>query len=285
MKRAKSKKITQAKLSFDDEICLVGHHISKGKKLANEIIDYQTLRNSTAQIKDNIYPVQIFSGSNKGYARKLFTNKEASEINKVISDNNICLTIHGIYIINLARLLVPDSKEFTYLETEFKIGTQIKTNGIVFHVGKSVDLGPELGLANMKENIINIVNQFATESCPFILETPAGQGTELLVSYEDFYDFCNDIVESLSEPKKNCFSVCIDTCHVFAAGHEPSEYLQRWLEESNVEVQIVHFNDSKGECNCHKDRHEEPGIGFIGTESLLKVYSICNNLNIPMVYE
>ena len=84
---------------------------------------------------------------------------------------------------------------------------------------------------------------------------------------------------------KDCFKVCIDTCHVFAAGHDPAEYLKKWLEESEVEVQIVHFNDSKGECNCHKDRHEEPGNGFIGSQSMIDVYNICNNLNIPMVYE
>ena len=72
-----------------------------------------------------------------------YTLIKLQSLNDYITELNIPFTIHGIYLINFARIIEKGSKEDIYLNNEFAIGNQLKSLGIVFNVGKSVELGPE----------------------------------------------------------------------------------------------------------------------------------------------
>ena len=131
---------------------------------------------------------------------------------------------------------------------------------------KEVKMGKELAIQNMKQNILEILN-LASNSSPFILETPAGQGIELLITYQEFSDFYKDIIKF---DTKNKFKICIDTCHVFAAGNDPYDYIQNWIIDHGKEsIALIHFNDSCGKQGCKKDRHKTPGEGEIGKKCII----------------
>jgi deoxyribonuclease-4 len=66
--------------------------------------------------------------------------------------------------------------------------------------------------------------------------------------------------------------VALDTCHLFAAGHDfrtEAGYgtLIEAIESSFgvAAVRAFHLNDAKAEVGSHKDRHENIGKGKIGT--------------------
>ena len=118
----------------------------------------------------------------------------------------------------------------------------------------------------------------ATAACPILLETPAGQGTELLRTWDEFFGF----VRGIADPR---LQVCIDTCHVFATGADPAEYLGRAVREASGVVRLVHFNDSKGARGSCVDRHAPPGEGEIGLVKMAEIAAIAAAGDIPCVYE
>src|SRR5207249_4536145 len=100
-----------------------------------------------------------------------------------------------------------------------------------------------------------------------VIENTAGQGTVVGHSFAQLAE----IIKGSSHPER--LTVCIDTCHTFAAGYEfrtPKGYeaLFRTVDETVglSRVRAFHLNDSKGELACHADRHEDIGKGKLGKD-------------------
>lgn len=72
---------------------------------------------------------------------------------------------------------------------------------------------------------------------------------------------------------------------MFAAGHDPLEFLQKWEKSYPGSLVLVHYNDSKEKCGEKKDRHAFPGDGFIGAEKMCLIEAWCRERNLPMVLE
>ena len=261
-----------------DRIPEIGQHVGKQcNSWAESISFYHDMRQKRV-------PVQIFTGSPQSYARKPFPVKDRDALIAMHKSDYFPFFVHSAYIINLCRDL--EEKQLNYIKNEFEISKSIDAEGVVFHVGKSLKMDINVALKSMKDNIINCVINYASSECPFLLETPAGQGSETLVDFEAFTSFYQDIIDELPIEHKDKFKVCIDTCHIFAANHDPETYITRWLEENDPDsLALVHFNDSQGVCGCFVDRHQEPGTGRIGPEKLSRIYQILVNCNIPAVYE
>ena len=122
---------------------------------------------------------------------------------------------------------------------------------------------------------------YISKECPLLIETPAGQGTEVLTTFDYFVSFYSDF----KEEEREYIKVCIDTCHVFASGFDPLKYLKDFYELYPDSLVLVHYNDSKTKIGSKKDRHEKPGEGFIGVEKMKDIELWCIEKNIPMVIE
>ena len=244
----------------------IGTHIEKGKLV-------ETLHS----LSSVSHPVQMFLGST--LSSKLVIKEEevtaAAAALKPFSHNAY---VHSPYIINLSN--EPGSKD------DYGVGLLIKNldyakrigfRGVVVHVGKSVNRPVEEAVENMRLNLLTAMES-ATTACPILLETPAGQGTELLTEYDDFVDF----VASFKDER---IRLCLDTCHVFASGYCPYEYLQGVIKDDPALLKLVHFNDSHGACHSCVDRHAFIGTGAIGLETLTKVADVCSKAGIDMVIE
>ena len=230
--------------------------------------------------KNNIKTIQIFTGSPKSYQRKNLDKNEENKILQIKEKYDMKIYIHSIFIINLSRNF--NNLINNYLQLEFNIANKIKSNGVVFHVGKQVTLSKKEAMCNMKINILDIL-EYATVNTPLILETPAGQGTELLTTYQEFSEFFEEI--SSYNIAKNKFKICIDTCHVFASGIDPFTYIQNWIFDYGSDtIALIHFNDSCGPKGCKKDRHQIPGNGYIG-KNMENIYNLCLQFNLDLVFE
>ena len=103
-----------------------------------------------------------------------------------------------------------------------------------------------------------------------LLETMAGKGSEVGRSFEELKEIFDRT--ELSEK----LGVCLDTCHVFAAGYDIVHDLDGVLEEFDQVLGLdllkaVHLNDSLMPFGSRKDRHAVTGEGEIGLEALLNV--------------
>lgn len=152
--------------------------------------------------------------------------------------------------------------------------------GVVVHTGARKHL-PEDQALNIMVHMVRTALPYATDHCPLLLETPCGEGTEVVTKIEELGNFFYRF--TVEERKK--LGLCLDSCHVFAAGYDPLSYLQHWEKYCPIPIKLVHFNDSQHECCCKKDRHAAPGHGHIGMEKMQAIAHWCHERNIPMVRE
>lgn len=221
-------------------------------------------------------PSQIFLGPPQN-ARLVAKDADIAAAAAELTRRGLDVYVHAPYILNLSA--VPkggDDWATRLLERNLTIGAALGAKGVVVHVGKSTGRAEREAIESMRDFITRVLPA-ATPACPLLLETPAGQGTELLRGMDEFIDF----VESFDTP---CFRACLDTCHVFACGHCPVKYVDAMLAKPGL-LRLVHYNDSMDVCGACKDRHAYVGTGKIGLDVLEAVAERCTAAAIPMVIE
>jgi len=221
--------------------------------------------------------IQIFISGNNNTKVKI-ADLDYKTTREYITETDRKLFIHAPYTINLSSI-TDDNFVVEALGRQLTAGIKLGASGVVVHVGKPGNKYTTVeGLTNMRKNVVN-ASAYATIDCKLLVETPAGQGTELLTVLDDMFTFWNTLPESC----KSVVGLCVDTCHVFACGYSPDEYLEEMLAR-NAPVELIHFNDSKEPRNSRVDRHAPPGKGYIGN-NLIKTLKIIKKRNIPAVLE
>ena len=100
-----------------------------------------------------------------------------------------------------------------------------------------------------------------------VLEATAGQGTTLGCSFEELGEMVRGVKGHIP------IGVCIDTCHIFAAGYDirTKKAWEETLADFDKHIGLkylvgLHLNDSKFPLGSRRDRHELLGKGDIGME-------------------
>ncbi len=137
-----------------------------------------------------------------------------------------------------------------------------------FHPGSHVGLGVDKGILLITE----LLNTLLTEDLKttVLLETMSGSGTEIGSTFEELKQIINGV--HLNQK----VGVCMDTCHVYAAGYDIKNNLDDVLSRFDKiigldRLKAIHLNDSKMPFASHKDRHEKIGQGEIGLEALIRI--------------
>ncbi len=244
----------------------IGLHIEKKGSVANSLIERSPEK-----------PWQIFISSN----RSTKVSVKAADIEataEFIAESGHRVFVHAPYLINLAVDPEADEYNVACLTDTLEAAAAMGLKGVVVHVGKYTTQDPEVALDNMEANLRSALES-ATKECPIILETPAGQGTELLCNHKEFMEF----IERFDDDPR--LRVCVDTCHVWAAGEDPLVYIKQVVLFHENMLALIHFNDSEGEQSCCKDRHATPGGGCIGFDKMKAIAEFASGEGIPMVYE
>lgn len=248
----------------------IGGHIKKQRTLA-------ATANTIVASGISHVPLQIFLGGTLSLSPRDVPGKELMETRDLIDRHGIRLFIHAPYTVNLADADMAFETNVQCLRKHLAVGSAIGAKGVVVHVGKHCDRwSPEQARENMKRTIREVLGLAGYTGCPLLLETPAGQGTELLTDPADFMAFCRDLT----------IGICIDTCHVFACGTCPMKYLDAVLASDAKDLlKLIHFNDSKGRLGCKTDRHAFVGTGQIDRAVLEAVAQKAHTHGIPMLME
>lgn len=248
---------------FVTDLFNVGFHITKGKKLSETLNEISNKR-----------PYQIFLTARSSYFK--ISDEEILKCAEIVETKKLKIFVHTPYLLNLAN---NDSYIVESLRKHLIVCGQMKFMGCVVHVGKSVKKPIEEAMENMRQNIIQSI-QVASPSCPLLLETPAGQGTEMLTKREDFMNFILSIDD-------NRLGICVDTCHIYSSGYMPMDYINTIINDDRLlkYLKLFHYNDSETECKGCVDRHAFLFKGKIPMEELVLVAFIGQNYNIPLIIE
>jgi len=233
--------------------------------------------------------MQIFTKNSNQWKAKPLESKNIDEWFKNIEEAKITsVASHDSYLINLAS---PDKealkKSLDAFVEEIKRADQLKIPLLVFHPGSHLKAGEEEGLLKVADSMNRAIDETSKQSDVLLaIETTAGQGTNLGHRFEHIA-YLIDKVEN-----KNRVGVCVDTCHIFAAGYDirtEKEYKKTFKEFDRLigidKIKIFHVNDSKKDFGTRVDRHEQIGEGFIGLDAFGFLMNDKRFANIPMVLE
>ena len=134
--------------------------------------------------------------------------------------------------------------------------------------------------------MVPVLKKLKDEDPWLLLEPTAGQGQSLVKKLDDLTKYF-DALEW--HPK---VGVCLDTCHVFAAGHDISkkggmtETLDLLVSIVGIErIKLIHTNDSMDVCGALKDRHQNLGEGEIGLKPFEELIAHPAVANAPLILE
>ena len=258
---------------------IIGAHFSIQNGLGNAI------RNAE---KCGCNALQIFTGNPMGWQAKILSANDISDFLKAKKETGISNIIsHSSYLINLAS---PEKRKI-YLSKkamagEIKRCQKLGIKYLVLHPGSYIKGSEQNGLKRIVENI-NLLYSKSEQNFPLLLvETMAGQGTNL----GDKFEHIAYILQNAD--KKNRIGVCFDTCHSFAAGYDIRNiraYNKTIKEFDKIigldNLKLIHLNDSKCGLGSRIDRHQNIGKGKIGIEAFKLIIRDKRLKNVPKILE
>jgi AP endonuclease-1 len=198
-----------------------------------------------------------------------------------------CCLPHGSYLVNLAH---PDAerKEQAYksfhddLTRCHKLGIKLYN----FHPGNAAACTREEGIKNIAENINQAHKDAETGEVMPVLETMATLGNTIGGTFQDLADIISHVED------KDRIGVCLDTCHVFAAGYDlrtPETFADVMDQFDKIiglkYLKALHVNDSKAPFKSYRDLHARIGTGYLGLRSFHNIVNDERLHGLPMVLE
>ena len=238
---------------------MIGQHV-------DNLNDIEFLRNH------NINIVQIFLPK---------SDKSLRVLKKYIGKFKINIAVHAPYTINIANNWDEHSHQIINLIDEIERSTYINAKWFVLHIGtKPKNISEDEAYNNMLTSILYINHKIRKTNINILLETAAGEGNDMLYSLEDFAEF----MKKINLPN---FGICVDTCHIYAAGYRVNRETFNMIMElfGPDNVKLVHLNDSLNPLGSRKDRHIGLGNGFIGLSNLIEFKNLCVSNKIPAIME
>lgn len=232
--------------------------------------------------------IQIFTkSSNQWAAKKLDDEVVASFKAKMVETGIKDVVAHDSYLINLAS---PNSdlrkKSFHAFLDEMERCRELEIRQLIMHPGSHTGQGEEEGIKTISAEFRELLAMSEGWGVDIVLETTAGQGTNLGHRFEQLAT----IIENTGSTER--IKVCLDTCHVFAAGYDISteegyhETMGRFDSLIGLDrIVAFHINDSKKGLGSRVDRHEHLGKGEIGEIAFRMIMKDDRFKTIPKILE
>jgi len=237
---------------------LIGAHTSTAGGVWNALYEGKQIGAST---------IQFFTSNQKQWVGRVITPEIIEGWNKAKDESGIRFTMsHDSYLINLG---CPEAENLQKSRTAFRNELErchaLDVDFLNFHPGAALKESREKCLDTIVESLLGFKDLADKGKTVLLLETTAGQGSSVGNRFEEI-GYIVDRVKG-----KVPIGVCIDTCHIFAAGYD-IRTLQGWeitLEQFDKLIGLhflraLHVNDSKKGLGTCVDRHDFLGKGEIG---------------------
>ncbi|MFT5127296.1 MAG: deoxyribonuclease-4 [Rhodothermales bacterium] len=232
--------------------------------------------------------IQIFTKSNRQWAAKPITDEDAAAFVARHEASKIDpIFVHASYLINLGSADdATRERSIAGLVDELKRAEKLRLPFIVIHPGSHGGLGEEAGLMRVGDALLEVLDATSDLGVGIALETMAGQGSTLGVTFEHL----STMLDHADAHQR--LGVCLDSCHIFAAGYDFStaENCASTITAFDQSIGLdrlcaIHLNDSKHELGARKDRHEHIGEGYIGESAFRHLIRDPRLAHVPMVLE
>ena len=237
--------------------------------------------------------VQVFTGNPRGWALSPGDPAEDARFRAACEQRGLRVVIHAPYLVNLGSPTAATSeRSAATVAHNLRRAVEIGAEAVVVHTGSYVDTsGSEAehaaALRRVREALLPLLDAISGDDAPWLLLEPtAGQGRSLCAGVDDLTAY----LEALDHHPKA--GICLDTCHVFAAGaplDEPggaTATLDRIVEIGGPgRLRLVHANDSMDVRGAFRDRHQNLGEGHIGVGAFAELLAHPATDGVPFVLE
>ena len=258
----------------------IGAHTPTSGGMAKRSIEYALTTEAEA--------IQVFASNPRGWAMPDANPEADQKFRDKCLELEIESYVHAPFLINLGSPTV-GTYENSRASTAYSLkrGREIGSQGVVIHTGSAVEASHlPTAWKQIHEGMMPVLNNLTDEDPWLLLEPTSGQGQSLVKKLDDLTQYF-DALEW--HPK---VGVCLDTCHVFAAGHDiatkggMTKTLDLLVEIVGIErIQLIHANDSMDICGALKDRHQNIGKGEIGEKPFAELLAHPAVANAPLILE
>ncbi|MFQ6040211.1 MAG: deoxyribonuclease IV [Candidatus Poribacteria bacterium] len=213
--------------------------------------------------------IQIFTKNPNRWVGKVLTDDDVKMFIQQWRNSTIDIVVaHDSHLTNLASTR-PDvlARSYESFRQEIDRASRLKIPYLITHLGAHLSAGEKSGLQLLSQNLNKLLTETVETDVMVLLETTAGQGTNLGYRFEQIKQVMGSIEQ------KHRIGVCVDTCHIFAAGYDirtAESYKATFDKFDRIigieHLKVFHLNDSKSGFNSRVDRHEHIGKGEIGSE-------------------
>jgi deoxyribonuclease-4 len=231
----------------------------------------------------------LFTKNQRQWKAKPLSKEDVKKFKENLQKVNILpkhVLPHDSYLINLGH--PEEDKRRKSIEAfidETERCYQLGLKYLNFHPGSHLRKVSEKECLRIIADSINEIHE-RTKDVILVLENTAGQGSN--VGYR--FEHLAEIIEMVED--KSRIGVCLDTCHMFAAGYdirtEPA-YLKTMEEFDKVigfkYLKGMHLNDAKSTLGSRVDRHQSIGKGNIGLEAFRLIMNDPRLDDIPLILE
>jgi deoxyribonuclease IV len=232
--------------------------------------------------------VQLFTKNNNQWRAKELTDEDVAAFRGRLAELGVTHPLaHDSYLINLAS---PDAALWTKSVDSFILemfrADRLGIPYLVTHPGAHTSSSEEAGIAAVVRALDEVHRQTRGIKTKCLLETTAGQGSCLGCKFEQLAD----MIDRVQDPDR--LGVCVDTCHIFAAGYplstEPDYKATMRALDTTIGLKLVkaiHVNDSLKPLGSRVDRHAHIGKGMIGKEGFRLLLNDRRFAKVPMYLE
>jgi deoxyribonuclease-4 len=232
--------------------------------------------------------LQVFTKNSNRWEAAPLTPEDAENYKTALSKSNVRSVIsHDSYLINLCATdpaILEKSRRA--MADEIRRCATLGIGMLNFHPGAHMGAGEDAGI-RLIAGSLDVVHA-ETRDCGVlsVVETTAGQGSALGRTFEQIAA----IIAAVNDPGR--MAVCIDTCHIFAAGYDirdPESYSRVMGDFGDIvgfdRLRAIHVNDSKGPLGSRLDRHAHIGEGQIGREGFRNIMNDQRLKDVPKILE
>lgn len=242
------------------ESLLIGAHTSAQGGAHNAILEGKEIGATT---------VQLFTSNQRQWEGRSISDEEVLLFKKTLKETGLKnIMSHASYLLNLGS---PDKLSRTKSQKAFKEELErchkLQLAFLNFHPGSALKDSEEACLEHIVKSLLSVERLAHKGKTRLLIEATAGQGSNMGWRFEHLAYIVDRVHAKLP------IGVCIDTCHIFAAGYD-IRTKKAWEATLKAFDQIVgirhlyafHLNDSVHPLGSRRDRHASLGEGEIGLE-------------------
>ncbi|QQS44010.1 deoxyribonuclease IV [Candidatus Roizmanbacteria bacterium] len=233
--------------------------------------------------------LQIFSSSPFTWSPAQVDKKTTEKFTALKNELKIRpVYFHALYLVNLADPGITGQKSVAALTHELELAARLEVVGSIVHTGsfknkdKTVSCRDEQYYPTLLKNIKKVLSE-TPDNTLLILENAGNRKIGQTI------DQLAEIVEDVNDPRVR---ICLDTCHLHAAGYDlvSMEQFESFLDDFEKKIglnklEVIHMNDSRDKLNDLRDRHENIGEGFVGRDVFKNFLNHPKTCHIPFIIE